>query len=172
MDPTSIQSTIPDRGPIVMEDFEISPKMINLKLVTGMVFGDQTTTAAARFLVEWARVQGGWKSFTPAEIQKFFRNVRNRKKNKNHPGLFHFEALIRPRRRISHGVLEVYGGGWLVVKEGRIHFTVGFVMTCSHPYPDSKMVKDSTDSRDKKWFRLNHRDLECRRRVARRGVWN
>jgi hypothetical protein len=107
---------IGDNGyyPVRPEDMDISTHLWD-------AFDNAETEISAKWLIRLAQQNGSWKPFTRDEIEEFYRS-------KSVYRGFSFNRLIDPQPAfyiLRGSVLE--GGGFIVEKEDKLHFTSEFV---------------------------------------------
>jgi hypothetical protein len=112
---------IPDRGALAAPDFKPAPEEISLRGHFWGAFGHHETEVSARWLCDLARSSGGWHPFTPESVRRFYRGRDG----------FTFNRLIEPGVGYGRpGERYRTGGGWIVERDGLLHFTEEFVMRC------------------------------------------
>lgn len=129
------------RGPLVSEapDFGITPSDIDTSRHFYGAYGHSETEESARLIIQMLQRRGSrdllgrrrkdWDPFTRREIDRFYRRAGNK-------GDFPFHELIKPNwKGEGYEVPGLYGGGWIVEKDGKFHITTGFVEKAQRSSP-------------------------------------
>ena len=132
-----LHPNVPDRGPLAPSGFSPKPSEIKMDGHFWNAFENNETEISAWWLVELARKHGDWRPFTREEIEQFY--------GQKHKDGFTFNRLIE--RGVGYGMpgqRYLTGGGWIVPRDGLLHFTEEFVMRC---YLSSNDKKEELNSR-------------------------
>lgn len=124
-----------NRGPIAAVDFAITPSMIDARGKLWGAFDHDETETSAMWVVRYMQDIGAWLSFTHADIEQFYNDVRARYGNTPEP--FKFNRLINPGNMfyILRGIIPE-GGGWIVLcDDGKYRVTEDFVNRCYKSSP-------------------------------------
>lgn len=111
------------RGQIIIEPpvvYPIRPKHIDASQHLFGAFDNMETEISARYLIRMAQRSGRWEPFELEQIEAFY-------EESGHRG-FTFNRLVEPGVVRDLGRAPRFeGGGFIVVQNGRYHFTSEFI---------------------------------------------
>ncbi len=112
------------------KDYPVQPRDIDASEHLIEAFDHLETEISAGWLVRFCQTRGGsWEPLTRKDIEAYYRS-RGLKDG------FTFNRLIEPGRAfyIQTGWTDK-GGGWIVERDGKLHFTDAFVLACYKSRP-------------------------------------
>lgn len=114
---------IPNRGPLAQPNYKVKPSDIEVKEHLWNAFDHNETEISAYWLIKLAQRNGDWRPFTREDVEAVY--------SEKFKDGYTFNLLVE--RGVGYGrpgERYLWGGGWIVLSEGRYYFTEEFIERC------------------------------------------